>query len=196
MQFAASALDPFDRSNGNGSRSVSDDWLDETSPFTNEWGSAAATTFNPEDTDAKGEPIPPDKQRKLKNLYELHNGKGEPSRKGDIRQSYIENDAKTFTSVMEMPEIQRKRVLTILDEINISSNNFGGCRYEKIILAICSLVADESLSNQPNPSINDRLFLSDDFRDLMDSVQMSSSDLRHIRQRIRQESDQFSNTIE
>lgn len=191
MQFAATALDPFDRGNGNGSRSVTDDWLDEQSIYDNEWGSAAATTFNPQDTDAQGNPIPEHKQDKFETLYELHNGKMEKSRKSDIRTSHIQNDAKTFMSVVEMPTSQRERVMLILDELDISSNNFGGRRYEKIILAICTLVADEALGKQANPSVEDRLFLTDEFRDLMDCTKTSSTDIRKLRRDIRNKSDHF-----
>jgi hypothetical protein len=185
MQSAQALIDPFDRSNGNGSRSSSDDWLDEESIFSNEWGSTAATTFKPEDG-------PATKRDRLERWYDLQNGKGESSRKDTIRASHIQNDAETFMSVLEMPSRQRDTVREILDNLDISSNNFGGQRYEKIILAICSLVADEALSNQPNPSINDRLFLSDEFRDLMRVNEMSGSEHRQIRVNVRQKSDYFS----
>ena len=185
MQTVQAMLDPFDRSNGNGSRSVSADWLDGESIFSNEWGSTAATTFKPSDTDGQNHPIPKNKQNQLERLYKLQNGKGESSRKDTIRASYIENDAETFMSVLEMPEPQRETVREILSNMDISSNNFGGRRYEKIILAVCSLVADEALSNQPNPSVNDRLFLTDEFRDLMQVNAMSGKEHRKLRVSVR-----------
>lgn len=191
MKFASMSIDPFSRENGNGSRSATEDWLDEQSIFDNEWGSAAATTFNPQDTDAMGHTIPKNKREKLETLYELHNGKMEKSRKTDIRASHIQNDAKTFMSVLEMPTPQRERVMLILDELDISSNNFGGRRYEKIILAICTLVSDEALGQRPNPSVDDRLFLTDEFRDLMDCTETSSSDIRKLRRDIRDKSEHF-----
>lgn len=177
-------LDPFDRSTGNGSRSETDDWLDGESIFSNEWGSTAATTFKPTDAPAQ-------KQDQLDRLYKLQNGKGERSRKDTIRASYIENDAETFMSVLEMPEPQRETVRNILSNLDISSNNFGGRSYEKIILAICSLVADEALSTQPNPSVNDRLFLTDEFRDLMEVNKMSGSEHRSLRVSVREKSEYF-----
>lgn len=189
MQFAVT--DSFARGNGNGSRNGTDDWLDEQSIFDNEWGSAAATTFNPQDTDGQGHTIPKHKREKFETLYELHNGKMEKSRKSDIRTSYIENDARTFMSVLEMPEPQRERTMLILDDLDISSNNFGGRRYEKIILAICTLVADEALGQRPDPSVENRLFLTDEFRDLMDCTKTSSSDIRKLRRDIRNKSDHF-----
>lgn len=188
-------LDSFDRGNGNGSREAEDDWLDTESIFHNEWGSTAATTFNPTDTDAQGNPLPPERQEKFEDLYELHNGKGESSRKDTIRQSHIVNDARTFMSVLEMPDNQRTRVLEILDDLDISSNNFGSRRYEKIILALCSLVSDEALSQrlqrEDEPSFDNRLYYTDEFRDLMDATRMSSSEHRQIRKQIRDKSDEF-----
>jgi hypothetical protein len=191
MQPAATILDTFDRTTGNGSRDATDDWLDEQSIFDNEWGSAAATTFNPNDTDGNGHTIPKERQEKFESLYELHNGKMEKSRKSDIRTSYIENDARTFMSVLEMPDTQRERVLMILDELDISSNNFGARRYEQIILAICTLVSDEVLGNRPDPSVENRLLLRDEFRDLMDCTKTSSSDIRKLRRDIREKSAYF-----
>ena len=191
MQTVQAMLDPFDRTNGNGSSSSSDDWLDGESIFSNEWGSTAATTFKPTDTDGQDHPIPQRKRERLERLYDLQNGKGEKSRKDTIRASYIENDTETFMSVLEMPEPQRETVRDILSNLDISSNNFGGRRYEKIILAVCSLVADEALSNQPNPSVNDRLFLTDEFRDLMEVNNMSSAEHRSVRVSVREKSDYF-----
>ena len=191
MQIAHSMLDPFDRTNGNGSNSRTDDWLDESSIFDNEWGSAAATTFKPHGRDAYGRPLPRDKQEKFEDLYKLHNGKGEKSRKGDIRQSHIVNDARTFMSVLEMSAPERDRTLEILDDLDISSNNFGGRSYEKILLALFSLVSDEHLTSRRNAAVEDRLFLSDEFRELMDATAMSSSELRKTRTAIREKSDYF-----
>lgn len=186
-----SVLDPFDRGNGNGSRSAGDDWLDTESIFNNEWGSTAATTFNPADTDGQDHPIPRHKQERLERQYERHNGKGEDDRKDTIRASYILNDAQLFMSVLELPSTQRDTVLQILEDLDISSNNFGGRRYEKIILAVCSLVSDETLSNQPDPSLKARLFMTDEFRDLMRVCKMSSTDHRKLRVSVREKSDYF-----
>jgi len=191
MHTVRSALDPFDRNSGSGSRNSAEDWLDGESIFGNEWGSQAATTFEPDDTDGQGNPIPSRKQRHLQRLYERQNGKGDPDRKDTIRASYIENDAEMFMSVLELPERQRETVRDILAGLDISSNNFGGRCYEKIILTVCSLVADEALSNRRDPSVEDRLFLSDSFQHLMEVNEMSGSEHRSIRVAVRKKSDYF-----
>lgn len=184
MKVKLALLDPFDRGNGNGSRNARDDWADEVSIFDNEWGSQAATTFNPSDI--------PEKESKFQNLYELQNGKGESTRRTTIRQSHIQNDTETFMDVLEMPTYQRERVTHIVENLDISSNNFGGKKYEKIILAICSLVSDEALSNSADPDVSDRLFLTDRYRELMDSTNMSSSEHRQLRVAVRERSEYFS----
>lgn len=189
-------LDAFDRGNGTGSASAEDDFLEQTSIFHNEWGSSASTTFNPADTDAFGNTIPKKKQRKFEDLYRLHNGKMESSRKQDIRDSYVANDASTFSSVLDMPVPQRKRVQKILSDLDIDANNFGGRSYEKIILAICSLVSDEELSNRYSVDndvrVSDKRILNkDEFQELMNVVGMSGTEHRKIREQVRQKSDYF-----
>lgn len=191
MQSISTHFDPFDRSNGNGSANWVDDSIDEQSIYDNQWGSSATTTFNPTGRDGHGNPIPQDRQETLERLYEWQHGKGEASRKGDIRHSHIENDADVFMSVLEMPKVQRDRVKNILHNLDIASQNFGSRKYEKIILALCTLISDEFLTKQPNPSIDDRLFLTDQFRELMDCTGMSSSELRKIRNSVREKSEYF-----
>jgi len=142
-------LDPFDRGNGAGSSTKLDDLIEEGSVFDNGWASNAATTFDPKDS--------PMHKKRFDRLYDLHQGKGESQRYGDIHTSHLENDMETFFSVLELPEKQREITRRIIDTMDISSQNFGGVRYEKIILTTCSLVADEALS-QHNGNFEDRLF--------------------------------------
>lgn len=178
-------LNPFDSTSGNGSSSKEESYIDRESIFSNEWGSQAATTFNPNEA-------PPDKKEHFEELYAQHNGKGERDRSVTITQSHITNDAKTFMSILELPQYQRKRVLNILERMDISSNNFGpGKRYEKIILTICSLVADEELSRRPDASLDDRLFLTDEFSELMETTDMTSAEHNLLRRKIRQQSEYF-----
>jgi len=177
-------IDPFHRGSGNGSREGEDDWFDEVSIFDNEWGSQAATTFYPHEA-------PVDWQEKFEALYKIQNGKGEPNRKTTIRQSHIENDMEIFMDVLEMPTYQRRRVAHIVENLNLSSKNFGGKRYEKIILTVCSLISDEALSKSLDPEIEDRLFFTDAFRQLMEATDMTSSDHWRLRVAVREKSEYF-----
>jgi len=189
-------MDHLDRTTGNGSASAEDDLVETVSIFHNEWGSSAATTFNPTDRDASGNFIPRDTQKRFKELYKLQNGKMERSRKQDIRDSYVANDAATFLSVLNFPAPDRKRVQKILSDLDISANNFGGRRYEKIILAICSLVSDEELSKRysvdTTVQISDkRITATDEFNELMEVTGMSETEHRRIREQVRQKSEYF-----
>jgi hypothetical protein len=178
-------LDPFDTDPGSGASPASDKWLDEQSPFDNGWGSNAATTFKKAD-------VPDRKKQKFERLYDLHNGKGESHRSMDITESRMKNDLETFMSVCELPEHQREIVRELFQNLDMSSNNFGANRpYEKILLCLCSLVADKKLSEQPEASIDDRLLLTDEFQDLMDVTGMSSRDHRRTRTAIRQKLEYF-----
>lgn len=184
MYSALYGLDSFDRRNGNGSRSVEEDWLDEnTTASENEW-STAATIFYP--TDA-----PVHMQEHYEALKEKNNGWGESDRRGTIRRSHIVKDAETFASILELPPYQRRRVREIAQDIDLSSKRFGGKPYEKILLAVCSLVADDELSNRPNPSIEDRIVLTQEFRDLMDVNRLGSREHNRIRQMLREKTDYF-----
>jgi hypothetical protein len=107
-------------------------------------------------------------------------------------------------SVLEIPTPQRKRITYILTELDISSNNFGGRRYEKIILAVCSLVCDEALSRQLRERYDDLSTISDDinlserrlygkeqYKELMDTMSMSGTEHRKIREQVRERSKYF-----
>jgi hypothetical protein len=180
--------DPFDRSNGNGSRSAEEDWLDEnTTAAENQW-STAETTFYYWEASAS-------QQSKFQDLYDAHHGKGEGDRRSTIRRSHIVNDAQTFANILEMPGPQEEYVVTIAQELDFSL--FGGKPYEKILLAVCSLVSDEALSRNVNQNsidssvANQRLILTDEFRDLMNVNNLGSKEHSRVRQMLRDKTDLF-----
>ena len=182
--------DPFDRSNGNGSRSAEEDWLDEnTTAAENQWSTAETTFYYWEASAAQ--------QSKFQDLYKAHHGKGESDRDFTIRRSHIVNDAQTFVSILEMADPERDRVIQVAQELNFSSNRFGGKPYEKILLAVCSLVSDEALSRHVNQNsvdaslANQRLILTDEFRDLMDVNNLGSKEHSRIRQMLRDKTELF-----
>lgn len=182
--------DPFDRSNGNGSRSAEEDWLDEnTTAAENQWSTAETTFYYWEASAAQ--------QSKFQDLYDAHHGKGESDRRSTIRRSHIVSDAEMFTSVLEMPDVQAERVIQIAQELDFSSTRFGGKPYEKILLAVCSLVSDEALSRNVNQNSIDssiateRLILTDEFRDLMDVNNLGSKEHSRIRQMLREKTEMF-----
>lgn len=182
--------DPLDRSDGNGSRSAEEDWLDEnTTAAENEW-STAETTFYYWEASA-------DKNQHYKDLYAKHHGKGEGDRRSTIRRSHIVSDAETFVNILELPRPQAERVTEIAQELNFSSNRFGGKTYEKILLAVCSLVSDKALSrrldhtNVDNGVANRRIVLTDSFRELMSVNSLGSREHNRIRQMLREKTELF-----
>lgn len=185
-----SPFDPFDRRTGNGSGSTEDDWLDENSTAAQNQWSTARTTFRVNDA-------PAHRREHFENLYRTHNGWGEGDRDQTILRSHIVADAETFGAVLELPKPQRRRIKSIAQEIDMSSQKFGGKPYEKILLAICSLVADSAISDKtggsPDPEkASRRLILRDEFRDLMDAANLGSREHRKIRQMLRDRTSYFS----
>ncbi len=179
-------IDAFDRSSGNGSRSSEEDWLDEnTTSAENEW-SSAETTFYYWDA-------PANKQSQYQELYEKQHGKGDSNRSSELPRMRALADTDSFCSMLDLPKPLRERSTHIVQNIDISSNESGGKSYEKIILAVISLVHDEHLSSLPPESVqySQRLIFDDTFRDLMESNAIGSKELRGVREQVRTKSDYF-----
>lgn len=190
VMYSVPKHDPFDRSNGNGSRSAEEDWLDEhTTAAENEWSTAETTFYYWEAGDGQNQ--------RYKDLYDTHHGKGEDDRRSTIRRSYIMKDASTFCNILELSQPEADRVVEIAENLNFSSNRFGGKPYEKILLAVCSLVSDRALSQRidknciDSSAANRRIILTDEFRDLMDANNLGSREHSRIRQMLREKTEMF-----
>lgn len=179
-------IDPFDRTDGNGSRSREEDWLDQNTTAAEHQWSTADTTFYMSD-------VPPHKRSKFKDLYDVHHGKGESDRSSTLPRMKMVADTKTFCAVLELSEPLRERILHIMKNIDISANETGGKPYEKIILAVITLVHDEHLSAQPTGSVDykQRLIFDDDFRELMEANSLGSKELRSVREQVRSKTEYF-----
>jgi len=98
---------------------------------------------------------------------------------------------------LELSRIERERVVNIAQELDFSSTRFGGKPYEKILLAICSLVSDEELSRRfeegtiQATATQQRLILSERFRDLMEVNSLGSKEHSRIRQLLRDKTELF-----
>lgn len=179
-------IDALDRTDGNGSRSREEDWLDANTTASEHQWSTAETTFYMSD-------VPAHKREQFSNLYDWHHGKGESDRSSTLPRMKMVADTETFCAVLELPEPLRERILHIMQDIDISSNNFGGKSYEKIILAVISLVHDEHLSSRPPGEVDfqQRLIFDGDFRELMESNSIGSKELRGVREQIRSKTSYF-----
>lgn len=179
-------IDALDRRNGNGSRTTEEDWLDQhTTAATNEWSSANTTFYYWE--------APASKKRQFKNLYDRQHGKGDPNRSSELPRMKAVADTKAFCSMLELGDKLVEEVLHIMRNIEIGSKHFGGKSYEKIILAVCTLVHDRDLSSRPASEISyeQRLIFDETFRELMDANDLGSSELRGVREQIRSTTDYF-----
>jgi transcription initiation factor TFIIIB Brf1 subunit/transcription initiation factor TFIIB len=179
-------FDQLDRTGGNGSRNEQEDWLDEnTTSAENEWTSAETTFYYWK--------APPHKQQAFKRLYDRQHGKGDSDRASELSQQRAMADSRAFCSMLELPESLRERVLYIMERMDFSSSTTGGKSYEKIILAVISLVYDEYLSSRPLEEIQyeQRLIFDETFRQLMENNGYGSKELRGVREQIRSKSDFF-----
>lgn len=179
-------IDALDRTDGNGSRSVEEEWLDQNSTAAeNEWSSASTTFYYWE--------APSHKQHTFKELYDKQHGKGDPNRSTELPRQRAMADTKAFCSILDLPDTVTERVTHTMENTDLSSNKSGGKSYEKIILAVISLVYDRYLSSRPPEEIqyDQRLIFDDTFQALMDSNDIGSKELRSIREQVRSNSSQF-----
>lgn len=181
-------MDALDREAGAGSRCKEEDWLDVNTTASEDQWSTANTTF-------RASEAPAHRREHFESLYRVHAGWGESDRRGTIRRSCIVSDAETFCSILELPKYQKKRIVSIAEEIDLSPSRFGGKAYEKVLLSICSLVSDKFLSQRMNGTsdeiMDNRLVRRDDFRELMDVNNLSSREHNRIRQMLREKTEYF-----
>jgi len=168
--------DLIDRGAGNGSRNGQEDWIDENTTSGENRFSISQTTFYPDDA-------PPHLQQRYERLKQWHDDKWSSNRKHDMKQAMILVDAETFCSILDFSQHETERVKHIVEESDMSSNNFGGKPYEKVLLAICTLVSDENTEN-----FDQRVIYHDKFTDLLEHIQMTRGEHKRLRQAVRERS--------
>lgn len=184
-------FDALSRESGDGSRSTEADWMDENTRVSDNKWTSSRTTFWTEGTDGNGNTLNKSQRDKYKRLRKVHDrfaGENKKyNRKTTIRYGHIMNDVYTFCNLCSLREQQTESVSNIIRETDISSNNYGGKSYEVIILAVMSLIVDRDIDSVED--MNKRLLLTDSFRNLMDSNEVGSSELRTVRQMVRERVD-------
>lgn len=174
--------DGIDRSVGNGSRSVQQDWIDEnTTASPNDWSTAQTTFYYNE--------APAETQQKYRRLQQWNDGKGEQDRKSTQFSTMVELDIRAFSNVSELTNYQMKRVIYIIENTDISIHNFGPKSYEKLILAVISLVVDDHIMTED--AIENRAIYRDGFKELMENCGLDSHELQSTRQLVREKTDFF-----
>lgn len=176
------SFDALDRSEGSGSSDWQDEQMDVNSRVhPNDW-TTAHTTFRVSDA-------PQEKRERFQSLKRAHDGYGEEDRKSTLRQSKIMKDAECFSNVCSLSEQETEKVFKIIKTSDISSNTFGGKSYEKILLAVMTLVRDQNINS--TEQMNQRLILQDNFKELMNSCKIGSGELRRVRQMVREKTEYF-----
>jgi hypothetical protein len=174
------SFDGFNRDSGNGSRSTEEDWMDENTRIEENKWTTSRTTFWPDSDD--------EKFSRLREIHDRFAGEDETyNRKTTIRYGHIMNDVHTFCNVCELRQYQIEAVANIIRDTDISSNNYGGKSYEAIILAVMSLIVDRDINRVDE--YDNRLILRDDFRELMEAIEIGSKELRKVRQMVRERVD-------
>jgi len=174
------SFDASNRDSGTGSRSTEEDWMDENTRIEENKWTTSRTTFWPDSDD--------DKFSRLREMHDRFAGENETyNRKTTIRYGHIMNDVYTFCNICHLRDYQTEAVANIIRDTDISSNNYGGKGYEKIILAAMSLIVDRDINRVDE--FDNRLILQDNFRALMDTIDVGSKELRTVRQMVRERVD-------
>ena len=191
MPTADGSFDMLDRNEGTGSRNVEEDWLDGNSSVKDNKWTTSRTTFWPDAEDGHGNKLTGDSRKRWKELRKAHDrfsSEGDNyDRKTTIRYGHIMNDVHTFCNLCELSKHHTEEVASIINNSDISSKNYGGKRYEKIILAVMSLIVDRDIDTVDN--IDQRLILDEDFKQLMENAKMGTTELRKVRQMVRERVD-------
>ena len=167
------------RDAGDGNSEWSDVTFDEESLYEDREGSQARTTF------FHWDPALDDKNRdKWKRLSQWNHSKGEDQQTTRKWHAAKVNDAKLFCDHLDFNEQQTDKVIEMAEEIDF--DQFGNFSTEQVLVAACSLVADEHTTN-----FEDRIITRDEFKELMDVVEIGSKEHRTIRQAIRERTDYF-----
>lgn len=126
-----------------------------------------------------------DDSGKWRRLYRHNEGMGhrnnEKSRSTQTQEARRVNDAKLFCEHLNFEDWKTEEVVEMAREIDFK---FGSFRYDQVLLACCSLVADKYTEK-----IDERIMLSDEFRELMDVVGIGTREHRKIRKRIHEKTE-------
>lgn len=136
--------------------------------------SQAQTTFYPSDA-------PSEKEQEYNRLKQWHNNKWSPDRRDELNEAMMMQDADTFGDILCMSDTQIQRVKDIIRSNDVSSNKYGGKSYEKLIIAVATLIVDEQAR-----TLEERLVNREKFDDVMELLEMDRSELWSLRERVRE----------
>lgn len=144
-------------------------WIDNEAYISNDGRSDTQTTFY-----ARGMwDGTPAKKEYYEWLARLNDGYGDTTRKDKNNKSDWKRMVDVYSGQFEFSDYQQERVQHIVNSISM---DFGSYSHEKSILAICTIVANES----------NRMIRSEDiYCDLLDSIESDKKDIRRLRKLVR-----------
>lgn len=180
---------PTDTGRGSGSRSATEDWIVSSAQQweSNDGRSETKTTFYYTDADnavsADRHQLhrDPEERRSWSELAQWNDGLWAPDRAFQNYNADVERWIETFATQLGLNKIHIEQTEHIIEN-DVDLEQWGNIPVEKVIVGTLSLVFD-SLSNQTVASFNieDWIVYWDEFEALMESIDMSRSELWKVR---------------
>jgi hypothetical protein len=163
---------------GDGAHDQTQALLDETNIRHEDGRSLAQTWISLNDVPAEKR----DRWRRIINNY--HDGQTDPEKGKQNWQAGKVNDAKLFAGHLSLSASETAKLVEMARHIDFTK--FGSFSNDQVLVAAASLISDENTSKYEN-----RIILTDEYKELMEVVDLGSTQRRTIRQAIRERTDFF-----
>lgn len=161
----------FDMSAGAGAASDIDELIDQNAIVEHDGRAETRTFYYPSEA-------PEGRRRRMARMLRWQEGERAPERDAQNKEADRFRWVDTFTSELEMTDLQQERVQLVVDEVNMK--HMANYSAEKVILGIITLVANE----------DDRWIREEDgFRGLMTDLDSDLDEIKSIRKLIRTKSE-------
>jgi hypothetical protein len=187
----------INRDPGSGSLSQQEAWVAETElDGMNDGRYDTRTMFYGWESDTKGPSQlhrDPSDRRSWSDLSKWNDGMWEPDREIQNFNADVRRWTQTFCNQLDIPSYQYQRVEYIVQDVDLSYLQKHCLSAEHVILGAISLVVDaeSDVSDQESWDFDDWIIYSDEFRDMMDNIEMEMDDLWTARKVIHSESKYF-----
>lgn len=166
----------FGRKQGDGSKTALEEIIDQNAVIENDGRSTTRTMFYAEDANYDSPVI----EQRYRWLAKLNDGVGEKGRFTANYNADVRRFIQTLGGHLELTAYQVDRVIYVMADLNL--NTFGPYSYEKISMAVISLVANE-----------DRRLIRDEpiFQTYLEDMYMDLDTLKRIRRMVVDRTDAF-----
>lgn len=180
------------REAGDGASGHQESYIDQHTPQENDGRSKTVTGFDSSNpVDASGRPVNNPQVRRNGRTYrkwdylnQLNDGVQDKDRAAANWEAGKINDAKLFAGHLEFNREQTELLIEMSTTINF--DEFGQYDTSQVLVGCCSLVADRATDN-----FEDRIVVTDEFKELMEVANLGSREHRKIRQGIRDRTEFF-----